>query len=484
MEHILIIEDSKLFSQMQAAALKAKFKFQIDIAGDFKHAKKLIDTSPHYAVALVDLNLPDCTAEEVVGLTVGANIPSIVFTGNYDAELRKKIWEHDIIDYVLKDGTNSVGKVAELVEQVILNRNVKVVLAEDTLSTAIYTERLLKLHQFKVFRAANGAEALDIIQREGDIQLLITDYHMPEMNGIQLIKEVRREFSREMLSIIGLSAEQKTELSAEFIKSGANDFLALPFLPEEFYCRIEQNLKTIRMLRDMKRLNSEKNQLLGMAAHDIRNPIHAISGFVDILLSSPDLDQAKRTKYLSVIKESAASMGEMLDSFLDLSVIEAGKFKVELSEADATALVKNLLGQQQPKAQAKSISLAVELPDSLLVNIDSPRISQVMANFVDNAIKYSSENTEVTLSIKDDGEKWAFVVRDQGQGIAKNELDEVFQMFSRASSVPTSGEKSTGVGLSIAQRIVEAHDGKVSVESELGVGSIFSFVLPKQPVVM
>ena len=155
---------------------------------------------------------------------------------------------------------------------------------------------------------------------------------------------------------------------------------------------------------------------------------------------------------------------------------------MEYKDIDINEYLKECHASNSVLAQAKSIALKLDIPEPLpAVSFDVDRINQVINNLITNAIKFSYPETQITLSAKIAEKMVEISVRDQGQGIPKDEIAKIFAEFGRASVKSTAGEKSTGLGLAIVKRIVEAHGGRIWVESEVGVGSVFSFTLPLQP---
>lgn len=172
-------------------------------------------------------------------------------------------------------------------------------------------------------------------------------------------------------------------------------------------------------------------------------------------------------------------MLELLNNLLDISKIESGKLELEMTKNNYPDFVKKNIEFNRFFATEKSISIDLVLPDDILpFDFDKNKIEQVLNNLISNAIKYSHPNTTIRIEVLKEKEFVVTKVIDQGQGIPENELPHVFKPFQKASTKPTAGEKSTGLGLAIVKKIVEGHQGKIGVESEVGKGSTFFFKLP------
>jgi signal transduction histidine kinase len=228
----------------------------------------------------------------------------------------------------------------------------------------------------------------------------------------------------------------------------------------------------------------EKNQLLGIAAHDLRNPLGVIAGIAELLTEElgPSLSQ-ENLELFSRVATSAAFMVELIDDLLDYSRVEAGRLDLQLQPVKIADLIRQNIAFNLLLANKKGIELRFETPDSLpFLMLDTRRMQQVLNNLISNALKFSNPGSTITVALKDAGAAVTIAIFDQGQGIPHDELDKLFQPFSSTSTVSTANEKSTGLGLAIVRRIVEAHGGHIHVESELGRGSTFIVSLPVTPL--
>lgn len=239
-------------------------------------------------------------------------------------------------------------------------------------------------------------------------------------------------------------------------------------------------LEKSRMHDELVEALELKDRFLGMAAHDLGNPAMVLRGFADVLaegtLGELNPDQLE---LIHDMQREATRIQELVSSLLDLRSFQKGRLEVNRRSEDLAEVVEARCRSLRLMAQSKQIQLQVELPQDLpRLDFDRSRISQVLDNLLSNAIKYSCQGTTTRVSALIAPREVVVQVRDQGQGIALEELPLVFTEFGKTSTRPTGGEASHGLGLAICRRIVEAHGGWVRVESELGVGSTFSFSLP------
>ncbi|MDH5639229.1 MAG: HAMP domain-containing histidine kinase, partial [Nitrospinota bacterium] len=228
-------------------------------------------------------------------------------------------------------------------------------------------------------------------------------------------------------------------------------------------------MKYVGAERRLTELNTLKNKFLGMAAHDLRNPLVSIRGFAELLLEG-ELDEASVKEFLEIILQSADDSLGLINDLLDLSVIESGKFDLDLKENDMTRLLEERALLMRHTASVKGITIMVEAENVPQAVFDRGKIGQVIDNYLSNGVKYSPANSAVVAKISvREGEIWVEVI-DRGPGIPPEEREGLFGEFHRTSVRPTGGEKSTGLGLAIVRRIVEAHHGRVGVESKVGEG--------------
>jgi len=256
MRKYLLVEDSPIVVKIIQHIGKTDTDIPCDIATSFSEAKELLTKNgkDHYLVAVVDLNLPDAPNGEVVDYTIKQHIPTIVLTGNFDETKQEEMTHRPIVDYVIKESRFSYEYVIKLINRLEKNQDIKILVVDDSRTSRNHIANLLRTHLYQVHTANDGDEALEILEQHSDIKLMITDYNMPKMNGFDLVKNIRKEVSKNDLVIIGLSTEGNVKLSAKFIKNGANDFLNKPFSHEEFHCRILHNIESLEYAQTMKHM--------------------------------------------------------------------------------------------------------------------------------------------------------------------------------------------------------------------------------------
>ncbi|MBZ4649038.1 MAG: hypothetical protein JG760_1289 [Desulfomicrobiaceae bacterium] len=260
---VLVVDDSPMFLQVVRRRLAEEVDAEVVAAANLRAARTAM-AEHRFDVALLDLNLPDAPGGEVVDLALAHHIPTIVFAGDCSEQTRSRLWAQHIVDYIVKEGAESLEYAVRLVRRILRNREIAVLVVDDSATVRHMLAEMLAVHCFTVLEATDGSEGLRLLAEHPNVRLVITDYEMPQMNGVRLVQAARRLFPKEELAIIGISGHEQKDLSARFLKSGANDFLHKPFSAEELYCRITQNLDLLEYIRTIRDL-SEKDMLTGLA---------------------------------------------------------------------------------------------------------------------------------------------------------------------------------------------------------------------------
>ena len=253
MKHILVVEDSPMVLKVLKQFIAQHDDLKPQFAETLGQATELIAraTTPFFA-CLADLGLPDAPNGEIVEFCLAKKIPTIVLTGSYNEENRKSLIARGVVDYVVKESRFAYEYAVKLLVRLSKNEATHVLITDDSVTARAHLRKLLKTHLFNVSEAKDGKEAITMLEKNPETKLLITDFNMPNMDGIELTKYVRRKMGNDQLIIIALSSESDRYLSARFIKNGASDFLKKPFIHEEFYCRIMHNLEERELLEKIQ----------------------------------------------------------------------------------------------------------------------------------------------------------------------------------------------------------------------------------------
>ncbi len=292
-ERILLVEDNKSLAKLVKLKLEKELPFEVDVAYTMAEAE-LFSRRYRYFMAILDLNLPDAPDGEVVDRMLEKKIPSLVMTANVDKTFRANILKKPIIDYVIKGGIEDIDYIIATVHRLLANRAHKVMIVDDSMVFRNQMKTMLQNLFFKVFAVAHGEEALNILKEHPDIRIVITDYNMPVMNGLELTREIRKTHAKEQLALFVLSSADDPDTSATFLKKGATDFITKPYSKEEFSCRINNAIEALEntekltrfTLRDMltglynrRRFTELAETYLNRAAEDEEHCVLALVEF-------------------------------------------------------------------------------------------------------------------------------------------------------------------------------------------------------------
>ncbi len=262
--HVLVIEDSRTFSSILSHRFEKEHGLKVTQCASTEAFRQAVATDArHYDVAVVDLNLPDSPDGQVLDQVIAQGIPAVVFTAHFNRDMRERIVGRGVADYVIKNNERAVDMVIAAVDRILSNRNVRVLVVDDVPSARKMLVDLLRLQQFQVFEAATGTEAMGMLADHPGIELVVTDYNMPDMDGYELTRRIRGLHSSDRVRIIGISSSSDRLLSASFLKAGANDFVYRPFVVEELQCRIGHNVETLSQIRQL-RLAALSDYLTGL----------------------------------------------------------------------------------------------------------------------------------------------------------------------------------------------------------------------------
>jgi signal transduction histidine kinase len=227
-----------------------------------------------------------------------------------------------------------------------------------------------------------------------------------------------------------------------------------------------------------------KTAFFNISSHELKTPLTSIKGYTQMLIKEQlGAINEQQKEVLEVLKRNTDHLDHLINNYLSLVQLQAGTMKLMVEKIPIKSLIKDTMDIMYPLADSKKIKIDVRLADGLPpLSIDVDRIKQVLINIIGNAIKFSPEGTPININVKKKNEYILFEIQDFGLGVPKDEHEKIFDMFFRSESIRNKNIKGTGLGLPISKAIVEAHGGRIWVDSKIGKGSKFSFTLPLKPV--
>ena len=248
---ILIVEDNKALARLIAKKMEDKVEMEIDVAYTMAEAQAFLSDPKEYFIALLDLNLPDAPNGEIVDYVISKGLPSIVQTGSMDDATRESFIHKDIVDYVYKGNMDDINYIFKIINRLSKNRQYKVMVAEDSAPFRNNLKKILTSLQFQVFTAAHGEEAMSYFADNPDMKLVVCDYRMPVKDGLEVLKEIRAAGDKNQIGVLMMTSPSENVNGAIFLKNGANDFIAKPFVKEELICRVNNLIEAMENINQI-----------------------------------------------------------------------------------------------------------------------------------------------------------------------------------------------------------------------------------------
>lgn len=341
--------------------------------------------------------------------------------------------------------------------------------------------KFLKRSNFHFDSVYSAAEALTYFEKHTP-DLILSDIVMPEMDGIVFCKTLRAIPKYQEVPVIFFTGLSDADTLSNAFDAGANDYVVKPLRQVEVLSRVKRHLSEyfrkkadVQRIDNLDKANKSKIQFLGVASHDLRNPLVSIRGISQYLDSEKfgSLNESQKELTQTII-QATESMLNLVEDLLDVSKFESGQIKLNAAEEDLAEIVKTRINLHTPTAERKSIELSARnLASNSVALLDHTLVSRVIDNLVSNALKFSPPGTNVEILIEEDTSELRLVVQDEGPGIPPDEFEKLFKEFSRTSNQPTAGESSSGIGLYVCKQIVNSHNGNISVENRPEGGARF-----------
>ena len=341
-----------------------------------------------------------------------------------------------------------------------------ILIVDDTPANVLLLVRMLTQRGYNPHPVTSGKLAL-LAARANPPDLILLDINMPEMNGYEVCEQLKADVVLKDIPVIFVSALHETIDKVKAFQVGGMDYVTKPFQFEEVYARIQTHLQ-------LRRLEKLRDDLTHMAVHDLRNPLMIIFGLLDVLEieEAPNLSDSTR-KFLQIARLSAEDLRNMIGSILDVSKLAAGEMKLQ---CDLQALIRTVTATTKPLPGNRTVTLAVPA-SPVTIAADIVLLRRVLQNLFSNALRYTPSGGDIRIAVTgpSNGEV-RIAVTDAGSGIAPEYHQRIFEKFGQVEE--PNNRTGTGLGLTFCKLAVEAHGGRIGVESEVGKGSTFWFTLP------
>lgn len=368
------------------------------------------------------------------------------------------------------------------------------VLTEEERKKFLLTIDLTSEELFKVFlrelnaRTNNLQERINVLEREKESVLsdnLMLEYKKKDLRALMMElenanEEVIRQSSQmqEMNSKI-LEKNRELEVQKEALLDQADYLHEANEAITRMHQQVEkQHQEILQKNEELYSLNQEKNNLIGIVAHDLKSPLNQVKGLVSLVKLSADKLDADNLKLLDLMEGSINRLREMIAKILDVEAIESRSLNLNIGPVNLSSLLGEVVARFTDEAERKSIKVMVDIAPDLMIHADIGYTDQVLQNLISNAIKFSPTQKHLFINAKVEDGSVLIEVKDEGPGISEADMKKLFGKYQKLSARPTGNETSTGLGLSIVKKFVESMNGQIWCESTLGNGASFFVKMP------
>lgn len=431
-----------------------------------REALALLTPGHVFELVLTDLRVPDMNALEFIREAQhrGLNIPFIVITGRGDEETAVAILRLGAYDYIVKR-ENYLTQLPHAIDHALSRFNL------DQTTQRLHAE----------LAEINASLEQKVAARTSELQREINERKLLQAQSEQQIKELARS-EVESRHLLGIAIQSRHSLLS-VLEDEQHAEQALQGLNAELEERVLQRTIQLEAAKDKAEVADRvKSSFLATMSHELRTPLNSIIGFTGLLLQNlaGPLNKEQH-KQLTIVKSASQHLLALINDVLDISKIEAGEFHITFESVNIPVLLYDMIERFQPQSQALGLALKIEVaPGITTVRSNGRRLTQVVSNLLSNAVKFT-DHGEILLSCHQENEYIKITVSDTGVGITAEDIPKLFQPFAQLEARPEKVIQGTGLGLVISRRIVEALGGELNVESVVGVGSRFYFMLPRQP---
>ena len=360
-------------------------------------------------------------------------------------------------------------------------KNYKILVVDDQKDNLISIVDMIeeKDDSFEVFQANSGEIACKIAEKYLP-DLIIMDWEMPIMSGIETTRKIKsKELTKDIPIIICTGIMTSPAHLETAFDAGAVDFIRKPIDKIELHSRMQSMLLLSDSFKEVKSLNNYKNKLLSLIAHDLKNPIYTIKLLLDVILQE-NLTENRKQEILESVSTSAGQTYSLLENLLSWANAQRNKVNYDPETFFISEIVEENICLVKLNAESKSITINSTIEQNVSVYADKNMVSTVIRNLISNALKFTLNSGEINISANVKKENIHISIQDSGVGISKKNLKKILNDKTQLTTVGTMKEIGSGIGLQLCRDFVEKNNGEISVESEEGVGSTFSFSIPKE----
>ena len=509
MINILVAENAKLLSNIISTELK---KNNYNCTQVFSLKKIEYEVSiQNYDYIILNLYLPDAEEKDlIINVKKITNSKIIVLTSKDNDELRDYLFKYGIIDYLNKENIEqTIKNIDKLITHIEKNNKSNILIIEDSNIIRAQEAEVLRQRNYNIFESETGKDGIKIFEKE-NIDLVILDLELNDMNGLKILEQIKKKNPN--VPVLMVSGTGNATSISKSLKNGASDFMRKPIIFEEFllktdmlidYFRKSKELEDYKnnlekkiseaiketedlnkelqlQKKDLIQANEAKDAFLANVSHELKTPLNSINLISAVMKKNSDNNlNKKQIKNLEIINSCGQNLQYLINDILDISKLDAGEVVLINETFDLKNSLDNLYEIILPQAENNNINFEYEFDENRkYIYSDENKIMQIIKNFLSNSIKFT-KNGNILLKMEDNEDFVEISVKDNGIGIEEKKIKDIFDRFKQIDASINRKYGGTGLGLSISYALSKLLEGKITVESEIDLGSTFTLSVPK-----
>lgn len=509
MINILVAENAKLLSNIISTELK-KNNYNCTQVFSLKEIEYEVSIQ-NYDYIILNLYLPDAEEKDlIINVKKITNSKIIVLTSKDNDELRDYLFKYGIIDYLNKENIEqTIKNIDKLITHIEKNNKSNILIIEDSNIIRAQEAEVLRQRNYNIFESETGKDGIKIFEKE-NIDLVILDLELNDMNGLKILEQIKKKNPN--VPVLMVSGTGNATSISKSLKNGASDFMRKPIIFEEFllktdmlidYFRKSKELEDYKnnlekkiseaiketedlnkelqlQKKDLIQANEAKDAFLANVSHELKTPLNSINLISAVMKKNSDnnLNQ-KQIKNLEIINSCGQNLQYLINDILDISKLDAGEVVLINETFDLKNSLDNLYEIILPQAKNNNINFEYEFDENRkYIYSDENRIMQIIKNFLSNSLKFT-KNGNILLKMEDNEDFVEISVKDNGIGIEEKKIKDIFDRFKQIDASINRKYGGTGLGLSISYALSKLLEGKITVESEIDLGSTFTLSVPK-----
>ena len=509
MINILVAENAKLLSNIISTELK-KNNYNCTQVFSLKEIEYEVSIQ-NYDYIILNLYLPDAEEKDlIINVKKITTSKIIVLTSKDNDELRDYLFKYGIIDYLNKENIEqTIKNIDKLITHIEKNNKSNILIIEDSNIIRAQEAEVLRQRNYNIFESETGKDGIKIFEKE-NIDLVILDLELNDMNGLKILEQIKKKNPN--VPVLMVSGTGNATSISKSLKNGASDFMRKPIIFEEFllktdmlidYFRKSKELEDYKnnlekkiseaiketedlnkelqlQKKDLIQANEAKDAFLANVSHELKTPLNSINLISAVMKKNSDNNlNKKQIKNLEIINSCGQNLQYLINDILDISKLDAGEVVLINETFDLKNSLDNLYEIILPQAENNNINFEYEFDENRkYIYSDENRIMQIIKNFLSNSLKFT-KNGNILLKMEDNEDFVEISVKDNGIGIEEKKIKDIFDRFKQIDASINRKYGGTGLGLSISYALSKLLEGKITVESEIDLGSTFTLSVPK-----